>query len=196
MINRIVLISGKQGSGKTTMGKLLVDRLSRRGIPAENIMLTKFAEPLYKLHDEVQGAAYRLGLIPEVKAKDGKLLQLLGTEWIRNTIDPDAWMKYIKRKSESFFCQGGDRIVIVDDCRFPNELESFPDAYAIRLECPEPIRKARTESWRDNTDHPSETALDSHGFDLFVDTSDSEDFALENTLTYLCDQILNQPKEG
>lgn len=202
-MNRIVLISGKQGSGKTTMGKLLEERLQRFGVPSGNILITKFAEPLYQLHDAVQVAAFTLGLIPRIQPKDGKLLQLLGTEWIRNTIDPDAWCKYVDRKAKTFFPLGKARphIVIVDDCRFPNEFDNFPGAYSIRLECHEEIRRARTDSWRDNTEHPSETALDGYSalgrFSVTITTQgDKTSEKFNADLDRICAEILNQPKEG
>ena len=56
-------------------------------------------------------------------------------------------------------------ISVVSDTRFPNELEAFPGAVTVRLDCPEEIRKARIlatpgQNWRENTNHPSETGLD------------------------------------
>ena len=44
----------------------------------------------------------------------------------------------------------------------------------IRLECPEYIRKQRTNSWRTDTQHASEIGLDRYSmknkFDLYIDT--------------------------
>jgi hypothetical protein len=50
--------------------------------------------------------------------------------------------------------------VIVDDARFENEFDAFPNAVRIRLDAPGTVRKERCDAWRDNENHPSEIGLD------------------------------------
>jgi nucleoside-triphosphatase THEP1 len=165
-MKRIVLISGKQGSGKTTLSKNLTELFTKQGLTVANI---KFADVLYELHDTIWGVMNKYGRTLAAK-KDGPLLQLLGTEWGRNTLSQNVWVEIAQFRAAQAF-KDPNTVVIVDDCRFPNELESFDSALKVRLEAPSDVRKLRCEAWRDNGHHQSETALDDvPGFDLYYRT--------------------------
>lgn len=152
----VVLISGKQGSGKTTLASQLHSKLNSNTIRTHH---TTFAAPLYEMHHAVLDVLRCRGI--KTPTKDGALLQLLGTEWGRNQYGEDIWVNLVKGEIE----MRDDTVFIVSDCRFPNEVLSFRDAISIRLECPERIRRERIlktpgQNWRNNSDHASETALD------------------------------------
>lgn len=165
----IVMISGKQGSGKTTtqqlLGKVWYDRFGGQ------ITYVNFADILYEMHDEVLKVLNRYWPRRDI-AKDGPLLQVLGTDWGRKTIDEDIWVKCLKKKIQS----EGNSLVVIGDCRFENEFDAFPEALRIRLECPEAVRKARCSMWRENSTHPSEVGLDRYAaegrFDLTLKTNE------------------------
>jgi len=169
----VVGISGKQGSGKTTLAKGLLSQV-RCGHHV------KFADPLYDMHEAIRGVLSKYG--KELAAKDGKLLQLLGTEWGRNTQGENIWVDLTFNRIQQIAAKGEPALIVVDDCRFPNELSMFRDVafcedvgvLTVRLECDESKRKVRAEGWRDTTNHPSETALDGYenGFDMVVDASE------------------------
>lgn len=182
-----MLISGKQGSGKTTLYEALFEAIkSRQGghwIPYGII----FAGPLYKMHDFCRGILVDAGVDPIHKVKDGNLLQLLGTEWGRNTIDKDVWVKIvdgqIKQMGEALRHNNPEStqkfVFLISDGRFENEFDFFTRALRVRLECPEEVRKSRAQKstmWRDNTNHPSEVGLDKYAdegrFDLVFHTDD------------------------
>jgi hypothetical protein len=133
--------------------------------------IVKFAEPLYEMHDLCRAVLRRYGCDP-FPGVDGRLLQLLGTEWGRNSRGQDLWVNLFRKRAESL---PESHIIISDDARFPNELEGFDPAWRvvrIRLVAPEDVRKARAAKWRDDTEHESETALDGYrNFDLVCDTS-------------------------
>lgn len=172
-MTRVVLISGKQGSGKTTIANELIR--NKELLRFDFAGSEKFAETLYELHNYLLNRMETLTGKPRI-AKDGKLLQLLGTDWGRENFGPDVWCDILKRKIEAFKTESAlKRLVIIDDCRFENEFESFPDALRVRLEAPEAIRKLRCPAWRDNVNHPSEVGLDEYStlgaFDLYLDTS-------------------------
>lgn len=157
----IVLLSAKQGGGKTTTADRVSAKLKEEGL---DVFRTRFAEPLYQMHDKVRSVLNDYGYQPyDYEVKDGPLLQLLGTEWGR-AMDQNIWVKLCKLGADAFVQGSRDSentpVVIIDDCRFKNEFEAFPDALKIRLECPEEIRKQRAEMWRDRTNHPSEIDLD------------------------------------
>ena len=158
--SKVVLISGKAGAGKSTLAKKIIERLeSSNGVRAVNF---KFAESIYAMHD------YCLGYLKtskvEVKTdKDGELLQLLGL-WGREKYGENVWVGCAKArlsKLETNLKNAFKNLFFInDDTRFKNELEAFPNALRIRLECYKDARKARCHSWRDNEMHPSEIDLD------------------------------------
>lgn len=175
----IILLSGKQGSGKTAIAKKLTEVINSAnnyvGYPL------KFAEPLYEMHDHCLGVLNKYGINRPDLVKDGPLLQLLGTEWGRNTIDRNIWAKIAKYrcdelKSRKHSISPQDVIPIIEDCRFPNELEIFHDAFKVRLVAKESVRQERCEAWRPNTSHRSETALDdtpNGAFNLVIHTDET-----------------------
>lgn len=156
-----ILLSGKQGSGKTTLAEMLEKRFRYAGY---GLVRHRFAAPVYTAHDAVYAVLRPLGILPETK-KDGELLQLLGTDWGRKK-DPDIWVKaarnHIAQLEKHFEGTKVVLVTLVEDTRFKNEFDGFPEALRVRLECPEEIRRTRTTSWRENTMHPSETDLDDY----------------------------------
>ena len=166
----IIQISGKMGSGKTALVNKLKTYLTVKGCC---VYYKKYADPLYEMHDAVLNILKNYGI--ERGPKDRDLLQVLGTEYGRNCIGENVWADMMKNCTDKFFNDDSflseKRIVLIDDCRFPNELSKFPDAFTVRLVCFEHIRKARAESWSDKP-HASESALEGHedAFTLAIDT--------------------------
>lgn len=74
----VLVISAKQGGGKTTIADKVKEMSSLHGY--DIAMIIKFAGVLYTMHDAVLHLLEESTGIPRV-AKDGRLLQLLGTEW-------------------------------------------------------------------------------------------------------------------
>lgn len=161
----IVLISGKQGSGKTTTSEQLIIEARRSG-KYYFIFKMKFADPLYEIHDMILSRMEFYSGKQRI-AKNGQLLQYLGTEFSRNTYGQDVWVNALKKnietKAKEF--QPSKTLIIVDDCRFENEFDAFPDALKVRLEASEEVRKPRTDSWREDVKHQSETGLDKYAND-------------------------------
>ncbi len=167
-----VLISGKQGSGKSTTAEALAEALSGDFCIARY----RFAEPLYKLHDVIREEARRLGI--PVPDKDGHLLQLLGTDWGRAVYGEDIWIKCALEKAERTRAGNpGRTALIIEDTRFKDELAAFRKfdirTFAFRLEADRDIRKGRTTSWRSMETHQSEVDLDGapHLFDQVWNTA-------------------------
>jgi hypothetical protein len=174
---KVILISGKMGSGKTTLSSALVEKLEFK--VSDRAVVLKFADPLYQMHNFCLGLLKQCGIVRDI-VKDGKLLQLLGTEWGRDSVDQNIWVKMavakveeIKSKLDSTF---ENIYIIIDDCRFKNELMGIPEALRVRLYCDREVRKLRCEAWRDNETHPSEIDLDDWAiypgkFDLILNTN-------------------------
>ena len=162
----LILVSGKQGSGKTT----LITELRKQ----RKVATVKFADPLYEMHEFILNKMQTWTGEPRI-VKDGALLQLLGTEWGRKHRGDNVWVDICKKKIDLLRQASLAEIIAIDDCRFENEFDAFPDALTVRLECPEEVRKQRMEhGWRDNTSHASETGLDKYAkdgkFDLVIPT--------------------------
>ena len=160
-MSRVILISGKQGSGKTTLGHALVKELTAGG---KFVVGLTFASTIYQIHDYAISLMQEKGMKFDL-VKDGDLLQFLGTEWGRDRFGEDVWANClkgdIKNYEEKFNdIPEGNLVFLVTDCRFKNELRAVPDAVTVRLECPREIRKERCEMWRFNDTHRSETDLD------------------------------------
>jgi dephospho-CoA kinase len=171
----IVMLSGKQGSGKTAVADRLATYWGARGIA---VWRTKFAAPLYDLHDAVYAVLSRYGIEPP-PPKDKDLFQILGTDWGRNKRDKDMWVKCVrmlmKDATAHWLKTGLFHIVLIDDLRHRNEFEAFPGAFTVRLECPRDIRMKRVSYWRENENHQSEVDLDGYvvsgHFGLVLDTA-------------------------
>ena len=171
----IILISGKMGSGKTTVARDLQIEILKRGFVPR---MLKFADPLYQFHDEIRSMLKSIDpkntINYDYGKKDGNLLQLLGTEWGRTYIDENVWVKLLMSRVHQM---PTNHIKIIDDCRFRNELlipktmaeKTGEKIVSIRLECDVEIRRKRCTMWRDKDNHPSETDLDDYARRPFFD---------------------------
>lgn len=162
-----VLLSGKQGSGKSTLAQAIYSQLG--------LIQTKFAEPLYAMHEAVRHVASSYGI--PFDRKEGRLLQLLGTEWGRQTKGEGVWVDAAVRKALDWMKLPNVGGVVFDDCRFNNEFHAFDQVSGvrvvrIRLEASSGVRKARADGWRDADTHASETELDRADlpWDLVINT--------------------------
>lgn len=190
MSTLVVLISGKQGSGKDTVAGLVSKSLENYHAILD--IRLKFADVIYEMHDACIQILAKYGITRDIQ-KDGYLLQLLGTEWGRNTISEDIWCEIARKKVEVFSQHSQDKagykhaVFMFTDCRFPNEFEAFHDAFKVRLKCPEIVRRHRAAMWRETTDHPSEVSLDKFEeqnlFDLVIDTEKNDENKAASILT-------------
>lgn len=177
---KILIISGKQGSGKTTLQQAVTEQWFKNFRSTPRCL--NFADPIRKMADAVNFILRDYGWPDRKMEKDGPLMQLLGTEWARTEIDDEIWIKLLSmriakdiRLAKEFPTDAdNNRLFIIGDCRFLNEFEAFPDALRVRLECPHEVRRKRCSSWREGTNHLSEIGLDdvsSAGeFDMYFNT--------------------------
>ncbi len=188
----ILLLSGKQGSGKTTLAKEISKRVLGHATPI-NFQYMKFADPIYAIQNAIKTTLLE-EFHTEIQTPDGPLMQVIGTEWGRKK-DPEFWVKIMQnrvaaemRRGAHFAAKGFPTLFLIDDARFPNELTALEppkgelgtQLMKIRLEAPEHVRQVRAEKWRPDTAHPSETALDGRGdWDkiIYSDTTNAQDAA-------------------
>lgn len=153
-------ISGKMGTGKSTITNLLLKALPKAGKGS-------MASPIYKAQDMLY-SEYGLTLEGD---KDRDLLIAIGI-WGRNK-NPDFWLEqFVKVSVESEY-----EIIICDDVRFPNEADLFSKhGLLFRIE---------GEQRGDNVDHSradniTETALDDYKFEHVISNKlTPEDICLE-----------------
>lgn len=90
-----------------------------------------------------------------------EILQYVGTNLFRTQMDPDVWVRSVYRKKYS-----DDSLVIIADCRFPNEADIAREhGILIKLE---------RSTGLENDIHMSETALDGYkDYDYVVDNNGS-----------------------
>ena len=152
-----IAFSAKAGSGKSEAVKTASEML---GIG--NSVIVKFADPLYDLMHLVQDY---MGMD---RHKDGKFLQLIGTDWGRDK-DPQIWTNKFKEKVDQI---GFQQIILCDDVRMENELELVKELgfFTIRINRPEELRSQYLVGR--NTSHKSEIELD--------DKESLFDFVIEN----------------
>lgn len=172
-----IVVSSKQGGGKSTLCKKLREHFEKEG--KRPFFSLRFAEPLYRMHDAIRSILrdYKYDNY-DYDNKDGRLLQLLGTEWGRSQ-DQQRWVTLLQNQIRML---PSDAVAAIEDCRFENEFDSFtgmPGVLKVRLECNRQTRKFRCETtagsnWRTDEHHASEVGLDQYAsmnrFDMTINS--------------------------
>lgn len=173
---KLVLLSGKAGCGKTTIGEMISANLNARRYKCVNANFADLVKYICRNFCGWNG---------EKDDKGRRLLQFVGTDVVRAD-NPNYWVKFIADMIKYF----GDTFdyMIISDCRFPNEIEYFKerdinnldDVIAVRIE-----REKQTfcNISAENSKHSSENALDDYqGFDLKVLNQENEAFIAANKI--------------
>jgi hypothetical protein len=88
-----------------------------------------------------------------------ELLQFVGTNLLREQLDPDVWIKSVYCKQYK-----GDDLVIVADCRFPNEAD-FGKGHGLLI-------KIERQTGLEADTHKSEVLMDDYrGFDYIIENN-------------------------
>lgn len=163
----IIGLHGRKGAGKDTVGQMIRDQVGEG-----RCALISFADPIRRF------VASLIGIHPESlthqAVKEGKIswlndvtprhmMQTLGTEWGRNMIDPDLWIKMAAMQLRLYVAY--DRpFVVFTDVRFPNEAEMIRNSFGtiIHIERPEKTLQDK---------HVSEIPLPRATEDLVIDNS-------------------------
>jgi hypothetical protein len=116
----IGLYSPAPQSGKSTVAKWLCEEKGYVVVPFAQTLKEALIPVLVALGHapaEAETLVFRdkHTIIPEVKLSVRQLLQTLGTEWGRQCVHPDLWLKCWAKRIEQY-----DKVV-VDDVRFENE---------------------------------------------------------------------------
>lgn len=107
--------TGKAGSGKTTAVQALKD------IGIGTVYNVKFAQPLYDMQEFLYNRIKTVYTRPPDFKKDRRLLQFIGTEWGRQTVNENIWVDIWVKRIEQVRGMDSDVILTADDTRFDNE---------------------------------------------------------------------------
>jgi hypothetical protein len=114
---RLVALTGAAGSGKSTATRYLVEH--------HGYTLVKFAGPLKDMcralgldDRQIEGDLKEVPCDILAGRTPRHAMQTLGTQWGRDCIAEDFWIRLWKMRSVQH------KRVVVDDCRFPNEAEA------------------------------------------------------------------------
>jgi len=121
----IIGLAGRAGAGKDTVGMMLTKHDFGR---------LAFADPLRTMISALLGSleidlSYMIrrdrkeSPIPQLGVSYRHLVQTLGTEWGRNAVAPDFWVRAAKASLDDF-AASYDRVVFTD-VRFINEVEAI-----------------------------------------------------------------------
>lgn len=123
----LIGLAGAAGCGKNTVADIIAD-----GSPPARI--AAFADPIYECVssitgisvDRLQDRAVKEAVLPWLGKSPRQLLQLLGTEWGRQLIHPDIWVRSLVERVSPWLDAG--MTVVVTDVRFDNEAEAISAA--------------------------------------------------------------------
>lgn len=152
----IVAFCGSIGAGKTTAATCLRE--------AHGFVGESFAAPLKDLVRQITPD----GRIDKVR--DRKLLAYIGSDYYRDVVDTDYWVKAFAQRVEPLLAAG--RNVVVDDCRFSNELDyiaNWPGSVIAWLDVPE----AKIDQRLQGRDGAIERGIPGHPSEAFSDPSDA-----------------------
>ena len=153
---KIILLSGKAEAGKTTAAQYISLKLSAENKTSAIIPYGQYVKDTAKMIYGWDGKKDEFGRY---------ILQQWGTDIVRKK-EPNFWVDTVKRLVSVAY--DALDVVLIDDCRFPNEItcwDDFPaDIYTIRIKRPG-WENALTPEQRK---HPSETSLDKWKFDYVI----------------------------
>jgi hypothetical protein len=157
----IGLYSSYPGAGKTTVAKYL----ERKGYTRVSL-----ADPLRRM---VKVLIYEFGytpfqadqfltvdkesIIPEIGRSARYLLRTIGTEWGRDHVHADIWIRTWQAMAGRILANGG--MVVCDDMRFPNEASTIQQKHGSQL-------------WRISRDSVAPTIASGHRSDGGLDVFD------------------------
>ena len=123
----IIGMCGYKGHGKDSCGEILA---STRGF-----VLLSFAAPIKAMlmeglrlsREQVYGSQVSKETVdPRYGVTPRHMMQTLGTEWGRQLIAPDIWVKAAIERAKDYAAEGTS--VVLTDVRFPNEAKAIREA--------------------------------------------------------------------
>jgi hypothetical protein len=196
----IITFSGLAHSGKDTSADYLVEKFNQLGIKAIKIGLADRLKvisqkliklfydidiPIEEFYDMEKKELVREDL-PDFEGKSFKLrtvLQKVGTEIFRDMLWSGIWCDYVAKNLSKL---DEYQVIIISDCRFPDELDYFKQIKSRQLLSIRVDRPSCEKLAADNQTHASEIHVNSLPVNVVLHNSGT----LEN-LYYKLDKISN-----
>jgi hypothetical protein len=123
---KLIGVTGFARSGKDTVGQILVREQNYVRFafadPIKKMIADMLEMPLHKLEElKDQQLAHLDGLTPRY------LMQTLGTEWGRDMIHKDLWVRLLREKIVLHADVNPSTNIVVTDVRFPEEVAMIRD---------------------------------------------------------------------
>lgn len=183
----IIAFTGPMGAGKSEAIQTLREFRKQSGyIPDSNVILVKFAQPLYDMQEFIYNRVESVFQRPDDFIKDRFLLQWLGTEWGRNTIDKDLWVKLWVAAVQQIAKRNPSAVIVCDDCRFDNEAEVVKSVGGIIVKISTAKNGERIDTSR--ATHASEAGISFQYVDYLIENNDTLEH-YKNQLTYLYNKL-------
>jgi hypothetical protein len=183
-VKKIIGLVGRAGAGKSYLADQFVAYIKHyyRDYPFLNSLSVdklSFATPLKKMLATLIGEDLVFEkdkeIVHPILGKSTRYaLQTLGTEWGRNLINPDIWANYLKHRIQ--YEIGINKIIIIDDVRFENEVKTVQDLGGTVIAINNPQLKTLSN-------HESEQ-LDLTKFDTFINNMN------EASTTEFCEKLV------
>lgn len=174
-MSKIITVSGKAGAGKDSLALLLKKKLEDKG---NNVIIFHYADALKficRQYFDWDGEKDLYGRT---------LLQTVGTD-IARTSNPDYWV-IIAHMIIDVLLEDNDYIII-PDCRFPNEIETWEDNLVAWIKVSRPgFDNSKLNS--EQKHHASETSLDDYDFSHEIEANNLEE--LEEAAEWFVNDLL------
>lgn len=159
----LIGFNGQMGSGKSTAIQALKDYVFPR-----DVTILKFAQPLYDMQEFIYRRINSVHERLDTFTKDRKLLQWLGTDWGRDTINPNLWVSIWETAVRDLRTWRKDPIIVCDDVRFDNEAEVLKalGGHIIKIERPD--NTAHAQGGVGIVGHKSEAGVNPQFIDFTV----------------------------
>jgi thymidine kinase len=157
----LIGFSGPMCSGKTTAARVLVRDVKAFATPLKDCIerLFRFERDQLYTFEGKNAVDHRYGVSPRT------VMQNFGTEFVRGTV-PDLWLILMEQELDKI---PDHRLVVIDDCRFENELHFVRDQGGVVVH----IKGRRPVA----SDHKSEAPLEVRDEDYRIyNTSDVATF--------------------
>ena len=167
---KIIMISGKARSGKDTLADFLFKEFEEKEKPCR-VQISQYIKYYAQKY---------FGWDGEEESKPRDLLNYLGTEIIRNKINPDFHINRLIEDIEvlSYFYD----VFIISDVRFPEEIKKVKEKYdnVITIR----INRDSNELNSNQKSNITETALDEYeDYDYFIDNNKTLEALKEKALS-------------
>lgn len=183
MHQTIIAFCGSMGSGKSEAIRTLQQYVGLHGRPVVPI---KFAQPLYDMQEFIYSRVESVHRRSPNFVKDRLLLQWLGTEWGRSTIDKDLWVKIWIAAVHKAAEENPGAIIVCDDCRFDNEAEVVQRVGGKIIKISTSRNGERIDT--SHASHASESGISSNFVDVIVENNGTLEH-YKNQLTHMFNKL-------